>query len=286
MTPLGGRCAMGGELVIEVDPHRSREVPGLVGGATVTAVEVPADVDQHRARVLRERVVADQDGNHRSIMPARSPSANIAAVTSVRGRLELASSQNERVSLDAAEKFFALLAIVAGAGAVALIVARLVPGARRYAAELHPISLWLAWLVAATSTVGSLYFSESHGLTPCTYCWYQRIAMYPLSVVLLIAAIRRDHSVRRYAAPVAAIGLAISIYHRLLEAEVIVESDSCGITSCSSPYFYVFDVFTLATMAMCGFAAILALLLLVPSRDADAGLGDEARDERDELISS
>jgi len=172
------------------------------------------------------------------------------------------------VSLEAAEKFFALLAIVAALGAILLLIAWFVPAGRRLAGELRPLALWLAWLVAATSMFGSLWFSESQGFEPCHLCWYQRIAMYSLAVVLLVGAIRRDQGVRRYAIPLAAIGLVISIYHRLIEAHPNWESSgSCGVISCTTPYFHVFEIFTLAMMAMCGFAAILALLLLVPEAE-------------------
>lgn len=174
------------------------------------------------------------------------------------------------MSPDAAQRFFALLAITAGLGAICLAVARLLPGARRLLRELTPTRLWLAWLVAATSTVGSLYFSESQGFEPCHLCWYQRIAMYSLAVILLVAAIRKDHSVARYAVPLAAIGLAISVYHRLIEAHPNWESaGTCSISvPCTAPYFYVFEIFTLALMAACGFAAVLALLLFVPTPSA------------------
>ncbi|WP_082321816.1 disulfide bond formation protein B [Variovorax paradoxus] len=39
----------------------------------------------------------------------------------------------------------------------------------------------MAFLVAFASTLGSLFFSEVMKLEPCVLCWYQRIAMFPLS---------------------------------------------------------------------------------------------------------
>lgn len=189
------------------------------------------------------------------------------------------------MSLDAAERFFALLAIVAGLGAVLLLVGRLLPATRPVLAELHPTTLWLAFVVAATSMGGSLYFSESAGFEPCHLCWYQRIAMYALAIVLLVAAIRRDfRGARAYAVPLASIGIVISTYHRLIEAHPSWESSgTCSIAvPCTTPYFHVFEVFTLAMMALCGFAAILALLLFVPTpapndldADDEAGLETE-----------
>ena len=64
---------------------------------------------------------------------------------------------------------------------------------------------------------GSLYFSEVAHFVPCRLCWYQRIAMYPLVLLLGIATLRRDVGIRLYAIPLAAIGAAVSIYHVQLE---------------------------------------------------------------------
>ncbi len=92
----------------------------------------------------------------------------------------------------------AVVAVVAGLVAVAGRVTdrpRWVPDAER--------ALTFAFGIAAVATGGSLIFSEVHHYTPCELCWYQRIAMYPLAVVLGIAAVRRDLDVRRYALPLA-----------------------------------------------------------------------------------
>jgi disulfide bond formation protein DsbB len=76
--------------------------------------------------------------------------------------------------------------------------------------------------------------------------------------------LRRDLTVRWYAVPLAGIGAAISTYHYLLEWNPQWEGTSCDISApCSTPYFREFDFVSLAFMALCGFAAILALLLTI-----------------------
>src|SRR3954454_16273986 len=119
-------------------------------------------------------------------------------------------------SLVAMERFFALLALLAGALAVVLAISRFVPSVDRAIAVIRPARLWLAWLIAAVAMAGSLYFSEDANFVPCKLCWFQRIAMYPLAVVLLISALWRDSGIRRYAVPLATAGGVISAYHYLI----------------------------------------------------------------------
>ena len=164
------------------------------------------------------------------------------------------------------ERFFALLTLLAGALAIALVAARLVPAAGHLLELVRPIRLWLAWLIAAVSVAGSLYFSESANFVPCKLCWFQRIAMYPLAVLLLIAAVRRDDGIRHYAVPLSLIGAAISAYHYLIEWRPSLGSGTCDITApCTVPWFRQFGFISLPFMALCGFAAIVALLTLGPS---------------------
>jgi disulfide bond formation protein DsbB len=169
------------------------------------------------------------------------------------------------MSLNAAERFFSLLALVAGSGAVALIALRLVPAGRPVLTRVTEAAPWLAWVVTATAMFGSLYFSESQKFEPCKLCWYQRIAMFSLVIVLLVGNLRRDRNVRWYAVPLAGIGLVISLYHYLVEWNPQLETGSCSLTApCSAVYFREFGFISLSFMAMCGFAAVLALLLLPP----------------------
>jgi disulfide bond formation protein DsbB len=77
--------------------------------------------------------------------------------------------------------------------------------------------LALGALVAGVATAGSLYLSEGAHLVPCRLCWFQRTMMYPLAVLLLIAAFRRDWGIRPYALAFCAIGFGFSTWHYLVE---------------------------------------------------------------------
>jgi len=106
-----------------------------------------------------------------------------------------------------------------------------VPGSRRTRSRLAPVAavdprlpLALAALVAAAATAGSLYLSLGLGLVPCELCWYQRILMYPLVVVLGVAAAERRPGVRRTALPLSVLGTGVAAYHSALQAT----TTSCG----------------------------------------------------------
>ncbi|MFM7534429.1 MAG: disulfide oxidoreductase [Acidimicrobiales bacterium] len=160
-----------------------------------------------------------------------------------------------------------VLAIAAACGAVALVVVRIV--APRRLRALRPFALWFAWAVAVAATAGSLYFSEVAHYVPCRLCWFQRIAMYPLAVLLGIAALRRDAGVWRYAVAFPAAGAAVSGYHYLIERGVLTEGGACEIANpCNLIWFERFGFVTLPLMALAGFVAI-GTTLLVLVRPAD-----------------
>ena len=172
-------------------------------------------------------------------------------------------------------RFFALLTVAANLmvlGAVVLLLAaRRSPAAAGIKAEVRELlrtyALPLAWLVALTATLGSLYYSEVANFVPCKLCWYQRIAMYPLVVILGIAAIRRDIDVRRYAVPMAGVGAAISIFHYFLQRFPALTSASCDPTTpCTSTWVWQFHFISIPFMALSGFALIATLLLMAPGQ--------------------
>ena len=76
-------------------------------------------------------------------------------------------------------------------------------------------SIRFAWLISMVATMGSLYFSEIAGFIPCNLCWWQRIFMYPLTVLLGIAVFKNESKIIPYVLPLPLIGLCISIFHYL-----------------------------------------------------------------------
>jgi disulfide bond formation protein DsbB len=172
------------------------------------------------------------------------------------------------VDTETVQLFVGLLTITAAAGAMAVIVLRVLAavghdGAARLGSSISESGVWIAWIVAVGATVGSLYFSEVANFNPCRFCWFQRIAMYPLSVILLVGALRKDPNVRWYAAPLAIIGALISGWHSLIEWRPSLDNGECEFQgpSCTFVWFREFG-FSLANMALIGFLTILILLLV------------------------
>ena len=167
-------------------------------------------------------------------------------------------------------RFFALLTVVADAfvvgSIVVMVMGRRSSSARAFIATARSFfaeyGLVLAAGVAVTCTLGSLYLSEVANFLPCKLCWFQRIAMYPLAVILGVAAYKKDHTVLRYVVPIAAIGASISTYHYLLERfPQIASSASCDPTApCTVVWIWQFHFISIPFMALSGFAAIVALL--------------------------
>ena len=170
---------------------------------------------------------------------------------------------------DVVTLFFAMLATLAQLVVVAALVlwvgSKLSPAIDRakqsVLAVVGPQALALAAVVALTCTLGSLYYSEVAHFLPCRLCWFQRTAMYPLVVVLGVAAIRRDFGARITGAILAGIGACISVWHLLVEQYPNLESSSCDPnTPCSFKWVDQWGYLTIPGMALSGFALILVLL--------------------------
>ncbi len=143
--------------------------------------------------------------------------------------------------------------------------------------RLGPLAITGAWGVATLAMAGSLYFSEIAHYTPCTLCWHQRIAMYPLVAILGIAAWKRDVGIRLYAIPLAAIGAGISTYHYLLEWFPQIDAGACTVgIPCSQVWFREFGFVSLPFLALTAFLLVITLLLIPTHRPDSEEAAEEA----------
>jgi disulfide bond formation protein DsbB len=135
-------------------------------------------------------------------------------------------------------------------------------------AETAWLLVFAGWLIASLSTLGALFFSEVMALPPCLLCWYQRIFMFPLVLLLPAALFPFDPRIVRYALPLAGVGGSIALFHVLLVAGIIPEDiKPCtqGVP-CSETQIEWFGFLTIPLLSLLAFSIIGALLILVHVR--------------------
>lgn len=131
----------------------------------------------------------------------------------------------------------------------------------------HDRSWWfvfIAWLVASVSTLGALFLGEVMGYTPCVLCWYQRIGMFPLVLILAAGLFPFDRGVVRYALPLALAGWLLAVFHWAVASGLVPERAtpcSQGVP-CSVEQISWFGFITLPLLSVLAFSAIIALLLM------------------------
>ena len=144
--------------------------------------------------------------------------------------------------------------------------------------------LWGAFVVAAVATGGSLFYSQVAHFVPCEFCWFQRVLMYPLSILTLLIAIRGDNRAARYLIPLPIVGAGTSIYHMLIERGVIKEPGACTITGggCSTNWIirHSFGYLTIPTLALTAFLLLIGFLVLASAGESEVPATLPAHAER------
>ncbi|RFU71436.1 disulfide bond formation protein B [Peribacillus saganii] len=128
--------------------------------------------------------------------------------------------------------------------------------------------LFFAWATSIIAMFGSLYFSEIKQFEPCELCWYQRILMYPLTVILGIATVKKHYWISMYSMVLSAIGACISGYHYLIQKiDFFSEAaPSCGRVPCTGQYINWLGFITIPFLALTAFIIIFVCSLLIWSK--------------------
>jgi disulfide bond formation protein DsbB len=122
---------------------------------------------------------------------------------------------------------------------------------------------YAAWIIALISICLSLYFSEVRHFMPCNLCWYARILMYPLVVIIGIGIFRRERNWIGYALPLVAAGWLLELYHSLVQWGIISEVTRCVATvPCSTKYVDYFGFVTIPFLGLVAFTGLAACLYL------------------------
>lgn len=128
--------------------------------------------------------------------------------------------------------------------------------------------LFAAWIIAVVSTLGSLFLGEVMGVAPCNLCWYQRIFMFPIAIILGFACLDSDDKAWRHILPLAVIGWTFAAFHSLLYAGLIPEPlEPCGSgPSCIDPELELLGLLPIPWLALLAFSSIIFCLLLAARR--------------------
>jgi len=123
----------------------------------------------------------------------------------------------------------------------------------------------MAWIIVLSGAVGSLYSSSVLHIEPCVLCWYQRIFLYPLAIIIPIGILRKDSSVYIYALPLSIAGAMVALYHYLLYIKIIPEvlaPCSANAVSCTQELPKLFGLLDILQMSLIAFILISILLIL------------------------
>lgn len=129
---------------------------------------------------------------------------------------------------------------------------------------------FFAWIVSLVAMLGSLYFSEIRGFVPCELCWYQRILMYPLVVILGIGFYKKDKLLPLYVLPFSIVGMAVGLLHYLHQkTDFFREAIQCtqGVP-CSGQYINWLGFITIPFLSMTAFTLItISIIILIYTRN-------------------
>ncbi|MGP4039115.1 disulfide oxidoreductase [Gracilibacillus sp. D59] len=134
--------------------------------------------------------------------------------------------------------------------------------------QLKQYYIYIAWVISIIATVGSLFFSEILHFTPCKLCWFSRILMYPLSIILGVAAYYNDNRVKIYVLPLSLLGIALSIFHYLDQKTSLIRSLSHCSESvpCNGMYINWLGFITIPFLALCAFVLISLFLFMAKEK--------------------
>lgn len=131
--------------------------------------------------------------------------------------------------------------------------------------------LFGAWIIAFASTLGSLFFSDIMDFAPCVLCWYQRVCMFPLVIILARGLFPLDRGVVKYALPLAGVGWLLAAYHNLLHSGWIpADMQPCAKgVSCTEEYLELFGLLSIPALALISFTTQMSILIVLKRRDPE-----------------
>ncbi len=124
-------------------------------------------------------------------------------------------------------------------------------------------ALYIAFAQSIVAFLGSMYFSNILMYPPCVLCWYQRICMFPLVLILGAGIILKEKNIHAYVLPLALIGWTISLYHNLLYYKFIPDTLAPCVSgvSCTTKFIEYFGFVTIPLLAFIAFTVIIVSVI-------------------------
>ncbi|MBS4204226.1 disulfide oxidoreductase [Lederbergia citrea] len=131
--------------------------------------------------------------------------------------------------------------------------------------------MFFSWAVSVIATLGSLYFSEIRQFAPCELCWYQRIIMYPLVLILGIAVVKKDYNASLYSVVFSGLGILASLYHYLIQKIPVFANQvpACGTVPCNGQYINWLGFITIPFLSLTAFMIIFSTSTIVLKRSKE-----------------
>jgi disulfide bond formation protein DsbB len=125
------------------------------------------------------------------------------------------------------------------------------------------LCLYLAWLLSCISLIVSLYFSEIKHIHPCTLCWFQRIATFPLVILLGVALYQEFLGIFPYAIAFPSLGLVFSGWQVAMQEfpSLHLKANCAPQISCATKYVIALGISL--PMLTFGYSCLMIVLLFL-----------------------
>lgn len=124
--------------------------------------------------------------------------------------------------------------------------------------------LLFAFGVSAVSIVLTLVYSELFGITPCGFCWLERMALYPQVLLIGVSFYYKDSFMPRYGIALSAFGFVLSLYHHYIQmgGTEFIACPTSG-AECAKRFMFEYGFVTFPLLSAVLFAILIAVYLYI-----------------------
>lgn len=130
--------------------------------------------------------------------------------------------------------------------------------------KIHILLIYAQLTISVAAIFGSLFFSEVMKFPPCDLCWYQRILLYPVALIVLTGLFWESRDTNRFVMPFAWLGLAVAVYHNLVYYKFIQVIVPCSETApCTAQQLNYLGFITIPLLSLVAFIFLVISNLIV-----------------------